>query len=497
MEGGRASRWMILLGIAIPAMMVEMAGTSVFVALEAVTSDLRVSIYRSVWLSTMYLATNAMMIPLAGWMDRLLGTKRVMLLGIAVFTACAFLSGSAADFESLVIFRALQGVGDGPIIPVTTALLLSVFPPGERGKAMAGLMLAIGVSPALGPFVASWVVEELGWRWVFYMNVPLGLISLTSTMLLIPASRPSGKSPGMHWPGMVLLAAGTGSLQLFLDRGQHYDWLASPFIAGLLVVAAVTLALFLILTLTGNHRTVLDLRLLADRAFVTGNGANMLLFGALYGGLATKVIYLQMLMGFGSREVGIYQATVAGSMLLSSVLVGVLTDRVHPRWPLLMGVPICAYGMYLASRLTLQANMAAILEPAVIIGLGLSFLAVPVSVCLFATIKPGDMANASVLNSYFSVISGSASLALVTSLLMHRIDVNSIRLAETIRYGNPAVQHILHAVEGGLAYPLIFGQMLRQAAMFSFNDVLYVLALAILFLALYVPFARRAATRRP
>ncbi|HSW10063.1 MAG TPA: MFS transporter [Bacillota bacterium] len=215
----RTDRWLILIGIAVPAMMVEMAGTSVFVALEAVTSDLGVSIYRSVWLSTMYLATNAMMIPLAGWMGRVLGARRVMLLGITIFTVCAFLSGSAGDFESLVIFRALQGVGDGPIIPITTGLLLNAFPPGERGKAMAGLMLAIGVSPALGPFLASWVVEQMGWRWVFYMNVPLGLLSLVSTTLLIPASRPPAEDRGMHWAGMVLLAAGTGSLQLFLDRG--------------------------------------------------------------------------------------------------------------------------------------------------------------------------------------------------------------------------------------------------------------------------------------
>lgn len=184
-------------------------------------------------------------------------------------------------------------------------------------------------------------------------------------------------------------------------------------------------------------------------------------------------------------------------MLLSSVAVGVLTDRVHPRWPVLVGVPLCAYGMHLASRLTLQADMSAILEPAAIIGLGLSFLAVPVSVCLFATIKPEQMANASVLNSYLSVISGSASLAIVTSLLMHRIEVNSIRLAEAVRHGNPAVQHILHAMEPGLAYPVIYGQMLRQAAMFSFNDVLYALTLVVLSLALYVPFARRAEARQP
>ncbi|HSW36607.1 MAG TPA: DHA2 family efflux MFS transporter permease subunit [Candidatus Limnocylindrales bacterium] len=488
----KANRWLIMLGVAIPAMMVEMSGTSVFVALETITSDLSVSIYRSVWLSTMYLAANAIMIPLAGWMGRKLGYKRVMLLGIAVFTISAFLSGSARNFESLIIFRALQGLGDGPVIPISMALLLEAFPAKERGKMMAGLMLAIGVSPALGPFIASWIVEQLGWRWIFYMTVPLGLLSLATTMLLIPASKPSTQGTKMDWAGFALLALGTGGLQLFLDRGQHYNWFASRFIVVVFIVAVVAFFLFLMRTFIKKDRTVLDLRLLKDSAFFTGNIAYVLLIGGLYGALAIKMIYLQALMNFTPRYAGFYQAVFGVAMVIASMIAGALMDKANPRWPFLIGIPISFYGLYLASQLTLYAGMTNILNIGIIIGVGVGFLSVPVSVCIFTTIKDKDMANASVLNSYLLVMGSSASVAMVIALLMKRMDVNAAYFANVVRCGNPAVQDALFNVGTELAMPVLYEQVMGQAAMFSFNEVLYAMSLVMLLLVIYVPFMKKA-----
>ncbi|MBS3943490.1 MAG: MFS transporter, partial [Dethiobacter sp.] len=244
----KTDKWLILLAVTIPSLMIEMAGTSVFVAFATITSDLNVSIDRSVWITTSYLAANAMMIPLAGWMGKKIGYKRVIISGIAVFTISALLGGLARDFDSLVLFSALQGLGDGPVMPVATALLLETFPPNQRGKMMVGIMLATGIAPALGPMTASWILEEIGWRGIYFMNVILGLISLAAITTILPSTKPSSENVKVNWLVFILLAIGTVSLQLFLDRGRHYDWFDSQLIAGFFIIAVSSLVLFLAVT---------------------------------------------------------------------------------------------------------------------------------------------------------------------------------------------------------------------------------------------------------
>jgi len=194
------SKWLLLLAVCIPTITIEMAGTSVFVALEAITSDLGVSIERSVWLTTMYLVTNAMMLPLAGWLGSRLGYKRTIVLSMAVFTISALLGSLARNFEALVFFRALQGMGDGPILPIVTALLLEAFPEKERGKMMAVYMLAVSAAPVLAPLLASQVVQAFGWRGIFYLSVVLGLAAVLALLALLPSVKVTGKGVKLNWP---------------------------------------------------------------------------------------------------------------------------------------------------------------------------------------------------------------------------------------------------------------------------------------------------------
>jgi len=488
----KTNKWLILLAVAIPSLMIEMAGTSVFVAFETITSDLSVSIDRSVWLTTMYLATNAMMIPLAGWLGKRFGYKRVILSGIVVFGLSAFLGGLARDFESLVIFRAIQGLGDGPLMPIATALLFEIFPANKRGRMMIGLMLAIGIAPALGPMLASWIVEELGWRGIFYINVIWALISFVSVTALIPSTTTSSENLKVNWPAFILLAVATGSLQLFLDRGQHYDWFNSDFIKGLFIVAGISIILYFVVAFAVKDKSVLDFSLFKNIPFMTGNLANILLMGLLYGALMVKIFYLQWLMGFTPAYSGHYQAILAGTMLFFSAIAGVMTDKIHPRWPVVLGLPICVYALLLSTRLTLESDMETILWIGAIMGAGLAFVAVPISVTVFATISRKDMRTASVLNSYLSVIGGSISLSLATILLMHRIEVNTFYLASAITQYNPAIIQASLATNADIAMQAAYGRILMQGAMFAFNDVWLFFAIVLVLLVLYLPFMRRA-----
>jgi len=488
----KSNKWLILLAVSIPTFMAEMAGTSVFVAFDAIASDLNVGIDRSVWLTTLYLATNAAMIPLAGWLGKKFGYKTVILLGIGVFTVSALFSALAQSFEALVIFRALQGIGDGPIVPVSTALLLETFPPKERGRMMVATMLAVGMAPALGPFSASWIVEEIGWRGIFYMNVGLGLLSLASVAALIPPLKRPAQDVQLNWPSFAMLAIGTSSLQLFLDRGGHYDWFASDRILGLFIVAVISLLLFFINTIIKKDNSVLDLRLLRDIHFLTGNLAIMLIIGALFGALVVKMIYLQWLMGYTPVLSGIYYAVVAGAMFFCSVLAGVLTDKIHPRWPVVFGLPMCIYSLHLASRLTLYSDLRGILIAGVVMGAGIAFVMVPVSVTVFASIQQKDMAAASVLNSYLSVISGAVSISLVMVLLMRRIEIQTASLGVVLRHGNPVVETAAFYLGEETLLVTLQLMLSRQAAMFSFNDVLYFLTFLPLVILLYLPFMKKA-----
>jgi DHA2 family multidrug resistance protein len=488
----KANKWLILLAVAIPTLMIEMAGTSVFVAFETITTDLNVSIDRSVWLTTMYLATNAMMIPLAGWLGKRFGYKRVILAGIVMFGFSALLGGLARDFESLVVFRALQGLGDGPLMPIATALLFEIFPANKRGRMMVGLMLAIGIAPALGPMLASWIVEEIGWRGIFYINVIWALISFVSVTALIPSMKASSENIKVNWPAFILLAVATGSLQLFLDRGQHYDWFDSDFITGLFIVAVISIILYLVVTFVMKDKSVLDLSLLKDIPFLAGNLSNILLMGVLYGALMVKIFYLQWLMGFTPAYSGHYQAVLAGTMLLFSAIAGVMADKINPRWPVIMGLPVCVCALFLASRLTLDSDMEIILWIGAIMGAGLAFVAVPISVTVFATISRKDMGAASVLNSYLAVIGGSVSLALATILLMNRMDVNTFYLAGSITTDNPAIMQASMATSADIAVQTAYSEILMQGAMFAFNDVWYMFAFLLILMLLYLPFMKRA-----
>ncbi|MBS3943739.1 MAG: hypothetical protein KGZ32_05730, partial [Dethiobacter sp.] len=250
--------------------------------------------------------------------------------------------------------------------------------------------------------------------------------------------------------------------------------------------------LFLAVTFVKKDGSVLDFRILKNISFLTGNIANMLLMGLLYGTIMVKIFYLQWLMGFTPIYAGYYQAVLGGSMTIFSAIAGVLTDKVNPRWPVIFGLPVCFCALLMASRLSLYSDMESILTIGVLLGAGLSFVVVPISVTVFASINRKDMGAASVLNSYLMVISGSVSLALVTNFLMHRIEVNSVYLAGIVTADNPALAQAAYATNLDVALQAAYGHMMRQSAMFAFNDVWYLLAYVFILLIMYLPFMKKA-----
>jgi DHA2 family multidrug resistance protein len=249
--------------------------------------------------------------------------------------------------------------------------------------------------------------------------------------------------------------------------------------------------LYLVITFVTKGGNVLELKILKDIPFLTGNLANMFLMGSLYSALMLKILYLQWLMGFTAVHSGHYQAVLAGTMLVFSIIAGILTDKINPRWPVILGLPVCIYGLFMASRLSLASDMGSILIIGVIMGAGIAFVAMPISVAVFTSISRKDMGAASVLNSYLSVISASVCLAIIMTLLIHRMDVNSLYLARAITSGNLAFEQAVHATSPDIAMVAAYGQMMRQAAMFAFNDVWYLMAFVLILLIMYLPFMKK------
>ncbi len=485
------SKWLIALTVMLPTL-IEIVDTSVVnVSLDHIRGSLSAGIDESTWTVTSYLVSNAIIIPMTGWLSKLFGRKRYLIFSIILFTVSSFLCGSAWSLKSLVVFRILQGIGGGALQPISQSILLETFPPKQHGIAMAVFGVGIMFGPIIGPLLGGWITDNWSWHWIFYINIPIGIISVFMTMVFIsdPPYLQRIRMKIDYW-GLLLLAVGLGCLQIVLDKGQQDNWFESSFILSLSIVSAVSIIAFVIVELFFAEHPVVDLRTFKNISFTTGSTVMFIGFFNLFASIVLLPIYLQTLMGYTSFLSGFVLGPGGMATLISLPIAGRLVTKVNPKGLLCFGIIVNAYATYLMSNFTLTADFATVILPRVVLGIGMGFFFIPLTTLTMSGISKEDMGNASGIYNLLRNLGGSFGVAFVTTILARRAQYHQAHLIEHLTPYDFAYQSAVkqgtqsfsskgyaavQAQQGGLSN--IYHELLRQASMMSFNDAFHLVCL--------------------
>jgi MFS transporter, DHA2 family, multidrug resistance protein len=503
-EGRHVNPWIVAIAVMFATFMEVLDTTVVNVSLPHIAGNLSASIDESTWVLTSYLVANAIILPLTGWLARHFGRKRLLMASVAGFTVASLLCGLAPNLPLLVMFRLLQGATGGAMQPLSQAVLLEAFPPHERGKAMGFWGLGIVVAPILGPVLGGWLTDTYSWRWVFYINLPVGVVSLVMTQLYVFDPPYLRKDTDMidYW-GIGLLALWVGALQLALDLGQERDWFASPFIVALAVMCGLGVIAFLVRELMARE-PVIDLHVFKIRTYSTGVFLMTTLGFVLYGSLVLLPIMLQTLLGYPSLQAGIAMAPRGLGSFIGMPVVGMLIGRVDARQMVAFGLVAGAFTLFWLGHLNLNAGYWDIFWPQFFQGLGLSALFVPLTTITMDPIPRERMGNATSLFNLMRNLGGGIGIATTGTLLARRQQEYVNIMGAHVTPFSPAAQASLDAARRGFiasgsdpvtatqrAYAALFGAVQRQAAMVSFVNLFRLLGLIFLLLLPLVLLMRR------
>jgi len=482
--------WLVAVAVMFATFMEVLDTTVVNVSLPHIASSMAATTDEATWALTSYLVANAIILPMTGWLAGRFGRKNLLLLSTVGFTLASFLCGAAPNLASLVVFRIIQGATGGALQPLSQAVLLESFEPQDRGRAMGFWAVGIIVAPILGPVVGGWLTENYSWRWVFYINLPVGIIAVIMTRLFVfdpPYLR--RESQGIDYWGMGLLVVGIGALQFVLDKGQQEDWFASTMITTLAVISVVALIALVVYELRTPH-PIVDLRLFRDRSYSVGVFLMTVLGFALYGSLVLLPIMLQTLFGYSSLAAGEAMAPRGIGSLFMMPLVGILTAIIDPRKLLTAGLVVGGFTMLWMANINLEAGYWDFAWPQVLQGLGLSLLFVPLTTVSMATIAPERMGYATSLFNLMRNIGGSIGIAVTGTMLARQRQAFGSLLGEHVTIFDPTTSQVLAQLKAAFlarsgdavaatnqAYVALYGMVQRQAAMVSFVTIFRALGL--------------------
>ena len=415
------NKWLVTIAVMAGTFMEIVDTTVVNVALPHIAGSLAASVDETTWILTAYLVSNAIILPITGWLSVLFGRKRFLILCITLFTVSSMLCGMATSLGMLIIFRIIQGVGGGALQPISQAILLETFPVAERGMAMAIWGIGVIIAPIVGPVMGGWVTDNLTWRWAFYINLPIGLLSLILTWLFIfdPDYLRRQRAGSIDYWGLGLLIVGLGALQVVLDKGERDDWFSSAFITRLAIIAVVGLGVLIYHELKTRH-PVVELRLFKERNYAAGVTI-MFFFGfVLYGTILLLPLFLQTLMGYDATLAGWALAFGGIGSLMIMPVVGRLTMVMDSRKIVFVGLLINAYAVYLMSGYTTTIDFYHAWWPRFVQGFGLGATFVSLTTLTMSRISQEKMGNATGIFNLMRNLGGSFGIATATTLLARR-----------------------------------------------------------------------------
>jgi DHA2 family multidrug resistance protein len=501
--------WAIALTVTLATFMEVMDTSIANVALPHIAGGLSAGVDESTWVLTSYLVSNAIILPISAWLSDRFGRKRFYMSCVALFTISSFLCGFAVSLPMLIFFRILQGAGGGGLGPSEQAILADTFPANKRGMAFAVYGMAVVLAPAIGPTLGGWITDNYSWRWIFYVNIPVGLLSLflSSIMVtdpphIIRAKEEATRNP-VDFVGLVLVATGLGALQVVLDKGQRDDWFASRFITAFIVLTVVALVAFVVWELNVRH-PIVNLRLFENRSFAASCILMLVAFSALFGSTVLIPEFAQTVLGYTATLAGELLSPGGFAIILIMPVVGWLTSRVDARYLIGGGLLLTALALFHMTNLYLGIDFRTLMWWRIFQASGIAFLFVPINTLSYNDARPEQSNQISSMINLMRNMGGSIGISAVTTLLARRQQVHQAYLARNTFQYNPRLQEVLNSLTSAAqartgaaqavqqAYARIYASVQQQAAVLAYVDVIWIMGAACLGAIVFVFFAKKS-----
>jgi MFS transporter, DHA2 family, multidrug resistance protein len=407
------------------------------VSIPAIAGDLGVSPSQGTWVITSFAVANAISVPLTGWLTQRFGPVRLFVSSIVLFVIASWLCGLAPNIGMLIAFRVLQGFVAGPMIPLSQTLLLSSYPRAKAGSAMAMWAMTVLVAPVAGPLLGGWITDNISWPWIFYINIPVGIIAAAVAWSIYRKRDPGSKRLPFDYVGLTLLVIWVGAMQIMIDKGKELDWFGSTQIIVLAVVAVVGFAFFLAWELTEEH-PIVDLRLFTRRNFLTGTLALSVAYGLFFGNVVLLPLWLQQYMGYTATWAGLATAPVGILAIIISPWVGKNVGKIDPRKLTTVAFLGFAFVLLLRSHFNVQADFRTILIPTVLQGAAMAFFFIPLQAIIFSGLTPDRLPAAAGLSNFVRITAGAIGTSIFTTAWENRAVLHHAELAEGINNSNSA-----------------------------------------------------------
>lgn len=483
----KVNPWLIAMSVML-ATVLEVLDTSVAnVALPHMAGNLSASTEEATWVLTSYLVSNAIVLPMTGWLSTTFGRKRFLMGCIGLFIIASGACGAAPTLATLVFARVVQGAAGGALQPLSQSILMESFPAAKRGVAMAVFGMGVVVAPIIGPTLGGWITDSYSWRWIFYINLPLGMAAMWMCQSFIedpPYLKESrdARSGSVDYIGFGLMATGLATLQIILDKGQQVDWFSAMWMRWFAGFCVVSLISFVIWELRIKH-PIVDLRVLKDKTFAAGTVLIFMVGIVLYSTVAMLPLFLQNLMHYPALDSGMALSPRGIGAVISMIIVGRLIGRVDSRALIGFGFTMLAYASWRFSSLNLLISMGDIVSANVIMGLGMGFVFVPLSTTSMASLPVNRMGNAAGIYNLMRNIGGGVGISMVTTMLSRGAQANQAHLSAHTSQYDPVFQQYVSGVTSSLkgsvpigteskfALASIYRLMLEQASLLSFISI--------------------------
>jgi len=496
-------KWAITLSVMMVTVMQVLDTSVTNVALPHMQGSLSAGVEEMSWVITSFLAANAIAIPATGWLTAMLGRRRFFMICTTIFTISSFLSGIAPNLEFLVAMRVLQGLGGGPVIPMAQATMWEIFPLRQRGTAMAVWGVGIMMAPILGPTVGGWICDNWSWRWIFYMNLPIGVLGFFMASMFLFDSPFLRKPARVDLAGLVLMVVGFGALQLAIDQGEKFDWFDSNYILTLAILATCAIAAFLFRELT-TPDPILDLSVFADRNFAVGSIIITTLSLGFNSSMLMLALYTQKMLGYDAWTSGLVLAPGGLGTMISLMISGRLVSRMDQRLMLLFGCGLNAVALHMMANLSLGIDYWSLAMPRFVQGFAQGFIFPPLQTLALATIRLDRLSNATAAYNVVRNVGGSIGIAFMTTLLVRRAQYHQNTLAGHVTQWSPETAQRLHEwtqhfLQQGAdtftasrqATAMLYRELLGQAQVLTYADEFWLLTIVFVAVLPLLPLMRR------
>jgi len=448
------------------------------VSLPAIAGDLGVSTSQGTWVITSFGVANAISVPLTGWLSQRFGQVRLFMASVILFVLSSWLCGLAPNMTALIAFRVLQGFVAGPMIPLSQSLLLSSYPPALAGLAMAAWAMTILIAPVTGPLLGGWITDNIAWPWIFYINVPVGLLSCVVTWRIFRHRESQRSRVPIDVIGLSLLVLWVSAMQIMLDIGKEHDWFTSPLVLACAVIAVIGFAFFLAWELTERH-PVIDLALFRLRNFWAGTLATAVGYGLFFGNVVLVPLWLQQYMGYTATSAGMTMAPVGILALILSPVVGKTVSKVDPRWYATFSFLVFALVLWMRASFNTLVDFDTIIIPTLIQGVAVAFFFIPLLGLTMDGLPAERIPAASGLSNFVRITAGAVGTSVTTTFWERRASLHHAQLTETLHQGNTALAQTLQGLQNmGFTQEQALAQIERlvrqQVFTLAAGDIFYV-----------------------